>query len=45
MEECHQCRFFCCQVPMVLSSLESVWNRPNIQSVVIEHEVLNVIIK
>ncbi|XP_023806382.1 telomere-associated protein RIF1 isoform X1 [Oryzias latipes] len=32
-------------VPMVLSSLESVWNRPNIQSVVIEHEVLNVIIK
>lgn len=33
------------KVPMVLSSLESVWTRQDVQSVVMEHEALNVIIR
>ncbi|XP_072253639.1 telomere-associated protein RIF1 [Leuresthes tenuis] len=33
------------KVPAVLSSLESVWTREDIQSVVMEHEALNVIIR
>ncbi|XP_024119721.1 telomere-associated protein RIF1 isoform X2 [Oryzias melastigma] len=32
-------------VPMVLSSLESIWNRSTVPSVVMEHEAINVIIK
>ncbi|RVE58497.1 hypothetical protein OJAV_G00209920 [Oryzias javanicus] len=32
-------------VPMVLSSLESIWNRSTIPSVVMEHEAINVIIR
>ncbi|KAJ0070157.1 hypothetical protein NL108_002477 [Boleophthalmus pectinirostris] len=33
------------KVPSVLSALESVWNREDIQSVVMEHEALNVVIR
>ncbi|XP_072301110.1 telomere-associated protein RIF1 [Eucyclogobius newberryi] len=33
------------KVPSVLSALESVWSREDIQSVVMEHEALNVIIR
>ncbi|XP_059198916.1 telomere-associated protein RIF1 [Centropristis striata] len=33
------------KVPSVLGSLESVWSREDIQSVVMEHEALNVIIR
>ncbi|KAK7913731.1 hypothetical protein WMY93_013942 [Mugilogobius chulae] len=32
-------------VPSVLSALESVWSREDIQSVVMEHEALNVVIR
>ncbi|XP_017276656.1 telomere-associated protein RIF1 isoform X2 [Kryptolebias marmoratus] len=32
-------------VPAVLSALESVWNREDIQSAVMEHEALNVVIR
>uniref|UniRef100_A0A3B4AZN2 Telomere-associated protein Rif1 N-terminal domain-containing protein n=1 Tax=Periophthalmus magnuspinnatus TaxID=409849 RepID=A0A3B4AZN2_9GOBI len=32
-------------VPSVLSALESVWSRDDIQSVVMEHEALNVVIR
>ncbi|XP_041857632.1 telomere-associated protein RIF1 isoform X2 [Melanotaenia boesemani] len=32
-------------VPTVLSSLESVWTRQDVQSVVMEHEALNVVIR
>lgn len=33
------------KVPSVLSALESVWSREDIQSVVMEHEALNVVIR
>ncbi|XP_055086546.1 telomere-associated protein RIF1 isoform X2 [Periophthalmus magnuspinnatus] len=33
------------KVPSVLSALESVWSRDDIQSVVMEHEALNVVIR
>ncbi|MEQ2203408.1 hypothetical protein XENOCAPTIV_029647, partial [Xenoophorus captivus] len=33
------------QVPTLLGSLESVWNREDIQSTVMEHEALNVVIR
>ncbi|XP_013876662.1 telomere-associated protein RIF1 isoform X2 [Austrofundulus limnaeus] len=32
-------------VPTILSALESVWNREDIQSAVMEHEALNVVIR
>lgn len=33
------------QVLSILDTLESVWNRGDIQSVVMEHEALNVVIR
>lgn len=38
---------WCClpQVPTLLAALEAVWNREDIQSAVMEHEALNVIIR
>nr|XP_046260003.1 telomere-associated protein RIF1 isoform X2 [Scatophagus argus] len=33
------------KVPSILGTLESVWNREDIQSVVMEHEALNVVIR
>lgn len=38
---------WCClpQVPTLLAALETVWNREDIQSAVMEHEALNVIIR
>lgn len=37
--------FHLIQVSSILDTLESVWNRGDIQSVVMEHEALNVIIR
>lgn len=43
------CLFTCVappiQVSTVLDTLESVWRREDIQSVVMEHEALNVVIR
>ncbi|XP_028249395.1 telomere-associated protein RIF1 [Parambassis ranga] len=33
------------KVPLILTTLESVWNREDVQSVVMEHEALNVVIR
>lgn len=33
------------QVPSILDTLDSVWNREDVQSVVMEHEALNVIMR
>lgn len=33
------------QVPSILDTLDSVWNREDVKSVVMEHEALNVIMR
>lgn len=33
------------QVPSILDTLDSVWSREDVQSVVMEHEALNVIMR